>query len=395
MKKRRLQVGRSNDLSMHRLLRHQLNSPGQSPRAFRQARVPFSPQFSQTARLSAVYPSWTVEVAAVAPIRALLQKEYAHRTDYLEIVREWDRHRSGAVHAEDLAAIVTSHGLACSRSEAAAVIASVTTAGLLTASEVKALLTSKTPSRPARLFVMPQVTDRRRRKRQELKVLLSFMSLSKARMTELLLAQDVEDTGKVSYDQFLQVINRLNVPYKFVNGCNIKALYEELGGTSEGLEYDRLLDKKQLASLPPKAILSKTVSTRHTSMQPSAPRRQTKTPTLAGEIRILNRCHNPAVKFYLPRDEARFGQNMDYARLKQFLGEITDKILKGLGYDSFSLKTGGFISKQDIICLLRARKIEFDERELDSLLPEPKDKLFSMSDLNMRVTGKMYDLSEG
>ena len=392
----RLRIGRSHELTLNRSLKHSLHSRWRTPRAFRHALPPFTPKFAQTPHQAFVFPSPSPELAGVGPARALLQKAYAHRTDYLQIFHEWNQHRVDAVQPADLAEVLTAHGLVSTPEEAAAVIASVTSSGALSANEVRLLLTEQL--RPGR----PKAADLNNA--QEVQMLTAFLSLAKQKVSELFKALDSAGKGKVSYDQFLQVMNRLNVPYKFVNGKNLKALYEKLGGNAKGLDYTSLVvpPKDEAASqqrgpAPPSLNLKKVPSAPKQSLPRGVPPLKTKVKELANEVRVLNRCHNPAIKFYLPRpgEEEDTDGRMTYARLKNFLEEVTDKVLKGFGYKGFVLTRDGFISKHEIMSLLKAHRINFHQKELDDLVPGSKDTIIALSDLNMRVTRRMYVLSNG
>ena len=195
-----------------------------------------------------------VDVKKVADIRRTIRRRYANRNDFRKIFNQWDENSIGVLTPEDIHKMVNRIGISINIKEAKVLVASAnkSNTGALNLNEFMGLIFDQDDKLNVDLALLADDDE------VKLKV-LDMHTIAVNKHTELLQTQlkaylkdkihglspqftrkDKKKTGKISFEEFVNVMNNMDIPHALSSEKNFKLLYKELGDDS-GLNYHNFL----------------------------------------------------------------------------------------------------------------------------------------------------------
>lgn len=197
-----------------------------------------------------------VDLKKVADIRRTIRRRYANRNDFRKIFNQWDEKAIGVLSPEDIFKMVNKIGIPINIHEARVLVASAnkSNTGALNLNEFMRLIFDQDDKLNVDLTSLAEDPD------DNLKI-IDMHNLAVNKHTEMLQSQlktflkdrffglapqftrkDKKKTGKVNFEEFVSILNNMDLPYTLNSEKIWKILYND-NAQNAGLYYKDFLKK--------------------------------------------------------------------------------------------------------------------------------------------------------
>ena len=211
-----------------------------------------------------------VDLKKVADIRRTIRRRYANRNDFRKIFNQWDENSIGVLTPEDIFKMVNKIGISININEAKVLVASAnkSNTGALNLNEFMGLIFDQDDKLNVDLATLAD-EDEKNVKLLDLHTiavnthtemlqnqLKSFLKEKIYGLIPQLTKKDKKKTGKINFEEFVNVMNNMDVPHTLSSEKTWYLLFKE-SADGTGLDYKNFL--KNIENYNPPIITEKTL----------------------------------------------------------------------------------------------------------------------------------------
>lgn len=196
-----------------------------------------------------------VDLKKVADIRRTIRRRYANRNDFRKIFNQWDENSIGVLTAEDIHKMVNRIGIPVNINEAKVLVASAnkSNTGALNLNEFMGLIFDQDDKLNVDLATLAENDNKNFS-------ILDMHNIAVNKHTQMLQNQlksylkdkiyglapqfsrkDKRKTGKITFEEFVNIMNNMDIPHTLSSEKNFKLLFKEQSNEL-GLDYKNFLE---------------------------------------------------------------------------------------------------------------------------------------------------------
>lgn len=197
-----------------------------------------------------------VDLKKVADIRRTIRRRYANRNDFRKIFNQWDKSSAGVLTPQEVHEMVNKIGIPINLHEARVLVASAnkSSTGSLNLNEFMGLIFDQDDRLNVDLSLLAADDDENLKiidqhtnavnKHTEMvqSQLKSYLKEKFFGLVPQLTRKDKKKTGKVNFEDFVSILNNMDIPYNLSSEKTWKRLFDESAQSTE-MDYKEFLKK--------------------------------------------------------------------------------------------------------------------------------------------------------